>query len=44
MDTSIKIVRQLQPVFEPYRVMFKELKGKKEAAHSSLFPQRKEKH
>jgi hypothetical protein len=27
MGRSIKIVRQLEQVFEPYRMMFKELKG-----------------
>jgi hypothetical protein len=28
VDRSIKTVRQLEQVFEPYRVMFKELKEK----------------
>jgi hypothetical protein len=33
MDGSIKILRQLKQVFEPYCVMLKELKG--EERHSS---------
>jgi hypothetical protein len=32
MDRSIRIVRQLEQVFEPYCVMLKEVKEKKEAA------------
>jgi hypothetical protein len=32
MGRRIKIIQHLEQVFEPYRMMFKELKGKKEAA------------
>jgi hypothetical protein len=32
MDRSIRIFRQLEQVFEPYCMMFKELKERKEAA------------
>jgi hypothetical protein len=28
MDRNIKLVRELEQVFEPYRIMFKELTGK----------------
>jgi hypothetical protein len=43
MDRSIKIVRQFEQDFEPYRVMFKELKEKKRVAPITMFLQRKEK-
>ena len=46
MDRNIKIVRELEQVFEPYRVLFKELTGKgietKKAAFITMFLQRKE--
>ena len=41
VDRSIKIVRQLEPIFEPYSKMFIQLKGKKEAAPITMFLQRK---
>jgi len=41
MDRSIKIVRQLKQIFEPYRTIFKELKGKKKLHLSQSFLQRK---
>jgi hypothetical protein len=42
MSGSIKIARQLEQMFQPYRMMFKELKEKR-AASLTIFPQRKEK-
>jgi len=46
MDRSIKIVRELEQVFEPYCILFKELTGKeiKKAAFITMFLQRKETH
>jgi len=45
MDRSINIFRQLRRVFEPYRMMFKELKGGGwEAATTTMFLQKKDKH
>jgi hypothetical protein len=42
MDTSIKIFRQLRRVFEPYGMMFKELKGEgEEAATITMFLRKK---
>jgi hypothetical protein len=38
-DRSTRIVRQLEQVFEQYRMMFKDLKEKKEAAPISMFLQ-----
>ena len=32
MDTSIKTVQKLRLAFEPYRVIFRHTKGKKDAA------------
>ena len=46
MDRNIKIVLELEQVFEPYRIMFKELTGKenetKKAAFITMFLQRKQ--
>jgi hypothetical protein len=44
MDSSIRTVGQLGQVFEPYRVMFKELEGRREAAAITVLLQRQEKH
>jgi len=45
-SSNIKIVRELEQVFEPYRILFKELTGKeketKNAAFVTKFLQRKE--
>jgi len=42
MDRSIKIVWELQQVFEPYRMMFKKFKGKKRScSHRSVFAKKK---
>jgi hypothetical protein len=41
MDSSIRFVGQLGQVFEPHRVMFKELKERKGAVSITVFPQRK---
>jgi hypothetical protein len=45
-SSNIKIVRELEQVFEPYRILFKELTGKeketKKAAFITMFLQRKE--
>ena len=47
VDRNIKIVRELEQVFEPYRILFKELTGKgrenKKAAFITMFLQGKEK-
>jgi hypothetical protein len=43
MNRSIKIVRQLEKVFEPYRMMFKELKGKNKQLPSQYFCKEKKK-
>jgi hypothetical protein len=40
-ERSFKIVRQLENALEPYRMVFKELKGKKEAADFAMLVQRK---
>jgi len=46
MDRNIRIVRKFEQVFEPYRILFKELTGKgketKKAAFITVFLQRKE--
>jgi hypothetical protein len=44
MYASIRIVRQLKQVFNPYRIMFKEFKEKEKAASIIVFLQRKGKH
>jgi hypothetical protein len=36
MDRSIRIFRQLEQVFEPYRILFKELKERKSSSHHSV--------
>jgi hypothetical protein len=42
MDSSIRTVRQLGQVFEPHRVMFEELEGRREAAAITVLLHRKE--
>jgi hypothetical protein len=37
MNWSIKTARELEKVFEPYCIMFKELKGKKKQLPSQCF-------
>jgi hypothetical protein len=41
MDTSIRIVRLLEQVFEPYRIMFKELKEKRSSSHHKAFAKKR---
>ena len=43
MERSIKIVRQIEQVREPYRMMFKELRGKKKQLPSQCFWKEKKK-
>ena len=43
MERSIKIVRQLEKVCEPYRIMFKELREKKKQLPSQCFWKEKKK-
>jgi hypothetical protein len=42
MVRRIKIVRQLEQVFEPHRMMFRELKGINKATHITMLLQRKQ--
>jgi hypothetical protein len=37
MERRIKIVRQLEQFYEPYHMMFKELRGKKKQLPSQCF-------
>jgi hypothetical protein len=41
IDRGIKIVRQLEQVFEAYCIMFQGVEGKNEAAFITIFLQRK---
>jgi hypothetical protein len=41
MYRRIRIIRQLEEVSEPYRMMFKELKEHARAAHITVFLQKK---
>jgi len=43
MERSIKIVRQLEQVCEPYRMMFEELRGKKKQLSHSVSEKKKRK-
>lgn len=36
MDRSIKIIQQSEQVFEPYHMMFRELKGEKSALYNNV--------
>jgi hypothetical protein len=44
MDGSIKIVRQLEKVFEPCWTMFRELKGGRGGEATTIFLLRNEQH
>jgi hypothetical protein len=44
MDRSIKIVPQLEQGLEPYSIMFKGLRAKKEAGSITMFIQRNDKY
>jgi len=45
MYRNVRLVRQIKQVFEPYLMMFKELKGtKQEAASIIIFVRKKNKH
>ena len=41
VDRGIRIVRLLKLVFQPYRVMFKELKVKSRNSHYDVFPKKR---
>ena len=42
MDRTIRIFRHLEQVFEPYRIMFKELKERKSSSHRSVSARKRE--
>jgi hypothetical protein len=42
MDRSIRIFRHLEQIFEPYRIMFNELKERKSSSHRSISAKKRE--